>query len=189
MSINNESDGSNGDLFSEWKMSRDILTEYDGFLNDLRKYGFTFLTALLAAESVLVPTTYTNSNEIVTGTVLPNPVKVAILGVNLLLIVLLRLLDRNYQVFQDAAATRALVLERTLNLELTEIIKLRYNSGHLRMWVTGLYFAFVIGVTGLGWVVLYPNLNYMAALTVLSIIAFIFVGVIFGRRVSAVPVW
>ena len=101
-----------------------MLTEYDGFLNDLRKYGFTFLTALLAAESVLVPTIYSKSG-IAAGTVLPNSVKVAVLVINLLLIILLRLLDRNYQVFEDAANGRGLRSERSLNLGLTEIVKLR----------------------------------------------------------------
>jgi hypothetical protein len=174
---------SNANLFSEWTTSRDMLTEYDGFLNDLRKYGFSFLTALLAAESVLVPTVLSKSG-VAEGTVLPNSVKVAVLGINLLLIILLRLLDRNYQVFQDAAATRALVLERTLNLELTEIITLRYKGCHLRRSITGLYVAFVAGVYGLGWAVLWPDWGYIAVLSGFSILAFIFIEIIIGKRIS-----
>ena len=154
----------------------------------MRKYGFTFLTALLAAESVLVPTIYSKSG-IAAGTVLPNSVKVAVLVINLLLIILLRLLDRNYQVFEDAATTRALVLERSLNLELTEIIKLRYDRCHVRRYVTYLYVAFVAGVYGLGWVVLYPDWLSIVVLSGFSATAFIFVGLIFGRGVSVVYPW
>lgn len=173
---------SDKNLFSEWTTARDILTEYDGMLHDLRKYGFSFLTALLAAESVLVPTIVSKSG-VEGGTVLPNSVKVAVLVVNFLLIILLRLLDRNYEVFQDAAATRALVLEKKLNLELTEIISVRYNGSHVRSYITGLYAAFVLGVYGIGWVVLSPDWLSIEILTAFFVVSIFFVAFVFGQQV------
>jgi len=41
--------------FKEWEVARNVLKEFDDRIHDLRKYGFSFLTALLAAEALLIP--------------------------------------------------------------------------------------------------------------------------------------
>jgi hypothetical protein len=129
----------------------------------LRKYGFSFLTALLSAESILIPSI---PSLVASGTAIPDTIKCTVLIVNLMLIILLRLMDRNYQVFQSAAATRALVLERTLNFELTEVISQRYDDNHVRQYVTVLYGAFTLGVLFLGLSVLNSNYILMEILAV-----------------------
>ena len=107
----------NTNHMEEWKQARDVIKSYDEHLHDLRKYGFSFLTALLAAGAILTPAIVESTEAQV-----PNVVKFAVFSVTLLLIAALHLLDRNYRVFQEAAVTRALVLERRLNIELSEVI-------------------------------------------------------------------
>jgi hypothetical protein len=139
----------------EWKVSREVLASFDDRLDNLRKYGFTFLTALLAADSILLPASAPAiaNSTLANTTPLPDPIKLAVLIVNLLLIVALQFIDRNYQVFLRAAASRATVLERILNLELTDVISQRYNFSHVGYYMTCVYFAFVFGVGILGYAI------------------------------------
>ena len=171
MASDKNDDNGNANFLKEWETARNILKDFDAHLHDLRKYGFSFLTALLAAESLLIPTWLPSSNS----TVLPEHIKVAVLLVDLILIVALQLIDRNYVVFQRAAATRAKVLERILNLELTEVISQRYTKTHVQSYVTGVYAFFTLGVSVLGAAVLYPNYIYIAFLGLVAIIAQILV--------------
>jgi hypothetical protein len=152
-------------LLNEWNTARGILKDTDEHLHDLRKYGFTFVTALLTAESFLIPS---KSPDPISGTILPPEIKIAVLGVTLVLIIALQLMDRYYQVLQDAAATRALVLERALNLELTEVITLRFNRYHVKRYAIAIYGLFVFGVVVLGWAVLFPIWYLMAILLVVA---------------------
>lgn len=135
--------------FKEWQKARDILKEFDDRLHDLRKYGFTFLTALLTGSTILFESWLTEGPS-GQGTPLPDYVKLAILIVTMGLIVTLYMNDRNYRVFQKAAATRATVLERKLNLELTEVIAQRYELHNVHLFVRLIYTAFTIGVFILG---------------------------------------
>jgi hypothetical protein len=174
------SDNGNGSFTDEWKACRGILGDYDGRLHELRKYGFSFLTALLSAESILIPSI---PSLVASGKVLPDSIKCTVLIVNLMLIVLLRLMDRNYQVFQSAAASRALVRERTLNFELTEVISQRYDDNYVRQYVTVLYGAFTGGVLFLGLSVLDLNYLFMGILGVAWGVA-LFLILILGRHVK-----
>lgn len=150
----------------EWKVARSVLASFDGSLHDLRKYGFSFVTALLAAESILVP----GPVAIASGKeALPPLIKLCVFAVTLLLIDALQLIDKNYQVIQEAAADRALVLERELNLELSEVISDRYKGVHFRVFA--LYFALTLGVLYLGSLVLYPDYLYVGVLVVLEMIS------------------
>ena len=135
---------------TEWQSARDLLTAYDNNLHDLRKFGFTFLTGLLAAESILLPSTSTSSTG---STGLPEYVKLGVFLVTLLLVFTLHLIDENYLVFEQAASTRALVLERELNLELTEVIGNRYQREKVGTRVLWVYLLFVFGVFLLGYFV------------------------------------
>jgi len=58
---------------------------------------------------------------------LPDTVKLSVLGATLLLLAAVEVLDSNYRVLQQAVASRAVVLERMLNIELTEDIGSRYT--------------------------------------------------------------
>jgi hypothetical protein len=138
---------------TEWGNARSLLSSYDNNLHDLRKYGFTFLTALLTAESILLP-----SQTSATGpSGLPNYVKLGVFLVTLLLIYVLHLIDQNYLVFEQAANTRAIVLERELNIELSEIIADRYERTRVRTRVEWVYVLFALGVWVLGVFVFTPD--------------------------------
>jgi hypothetical protein len=147
---------------SEWQTARSLLAAYDNNLHDLRKFGFTFLTGLLAAESILLPSTTTPGGS--SG--LPDYLKLGVFFVTLLLIFALHLIDENYLVFEDAASTRALVLERELNLELTEIVGDRYQKGEVRKHVLWVYYLFAFGVLLLGIFVFAGDFLYDAILGV-----------------------
>jgi hypothetical protein len=154
----------------EWQTARDVLQKFDDRIADLRKYGFSFVTALLTAQSLLVPLVVKDTG--VTG--VPDMVKFGVIAVTLLLVVTLRLLEKNYQLFQAAAAVRALILERRLNLELTETISQRYKDDHVALSVIGVYIGFAVGVGAVGGFILLPNyvlITYLIVLTALMIVA------------------
>jgi hypothetical protein len=147
----------------EWKKARDILQFFDGKLHDLRKYGFSFVTALLTVEGILLLRSG--------GVTMSDSAKVAVFGVTMLLILALHLIDQNYKFYQRAANMRALVLERKLNLELSEIITDRYKAKDINKRVLLLYIVFIVGVLCLGGVALYPNLLYIAGLSAIALAA------------------
>lgn len=136
----------------EWEKTRDSLQFFDDKLHDLRKYGFSFVTALSAAGSILAPIVISDASTSVLG-----HVKLAVFIVTLMLICALYLFDKNYRVMQQAVATRSLILEKLLNLELSETITIRYWMDKIRTNVVYLYVFFILGVAVLGGVVLYPD--------------------------------
>jgi len=138
--------------------------KFDDRILDLRKIGFTFLTALLAADAIIFQTT------ILGDIALTELVKLAVLAVNMLLIVTLLVNDRNYQVFQKAAATRANILERNLNLELTEVITQRHQAKNVRLLVMAIYMAFTVGVFVLGLVTI-SSLLIRVGLAIVFVVA------------------
>lgn len=146
----------------EWEIARSVVKGFDELRHDLRKYGFTFIAALLTAESILIPLSLAEA----AGKVgVPDGIKLAVMSVTLLLIVAVRLIERNYQLLQAAAAQRALVLERKLNLELTETIMHRYKLGEVWKYEFVLYIAFTLGTLLLGLSILFPSLIFMVFLT------------------------
>ena len=155
----------------EWKQARYVLKSYAERLHDLRKYGFSFLTALLAAGAILTP-----AIEKSTESSVPNEVKFAVFTVTLLLIAALHLLDRYYRFIQEAADARALILERKLNIELSEVITVRYRTNKISTLVFVVYLLFIIGVVLLGVFVLHPEWGLY---TILAIFAFITTGIPF----------
>ncbi len=105
----------NANFMKEWETARAVLAGFDTHLHDLRKYGFSLITAFLATNAIIFQT------KIFTIELTDN-IKLAILGVTLLLIFTLSMIDQTYRVFLRAAADRAKILERSLNLHLTEVI-------------------------------------------------------------------
>jgi hypothetical protein len=149
----------------EWKVARNTLKEFDDRTHDLRKFGFSFLTALLTAESILIPGPLAESLGKVA---LPGAVRLCILLVTLLFILAISLIERNYQLFIKAIVQRALVLEPTLNIELSEIITNRYREGRAQHWRDGLYALFVFVVLVLGYAILMPDLPLFLVLVFFS---------------------
>jgi hypothetical protein len=147
------SEDADNHFLKEWETSRDVLKTFDDRLHDLRKYGFSFITALLTGSTILF-TTYIVEPSNDSGELFPESIKAIILGVTLLLIFGLYTLDRNYRVFQKAASTRANVLERVLNIELSQVITERYRTKRIHNFVTALYLLFILGVCLLGLAVL-----------------------------------
>ncbi len=139
----------------EWDTIRTLLEKFDDRIQDLRKLGFTFITALLTAQSLLLPDSSKFSSS--STTPLPTPIKLMVIMVTLCLIVALRLIERNYDLFERAAVTRGLVIERRLNLELTEIISDRARSDHFSWYVTAAYAFFAITAGTVGYFVVIPT--------------------------------
>jgi hypothetical protein len=160
-----QSSDSNSLAFEEWKKCRNLLKDFDDREYDLRKYGFTFLVALLTADSILLPAGSS------TNPAVPEDVKAAVLFATVILIIAVRSLDQYFQEFKRAAATRATVLERILNLELTEIITLRYEAKHVSRYITVLYALFILGIFALGFKILssdFPIFLLLGIVTVLG---------------------
>lgn len=143
---------------AEWSSCRDAISKFDDRLDSVRKLGFTFITVLFTANSLL--------GQIVgnfSGAVLGNNVKLAIFGAILLLIVGIRLIDSIYRTFQGAISVRARVLEVRLNLELTETISERYGHGRTSWFIEALYYVFCAAVFLIGSVALSPTTNTFQA--------------------------
>lgn len=150
----------------EWKRAQDVLHFFDDKLHDLRKYGFTFVTVLLTAEGILIPKI---------GVDVDNQIKFGIFLVTLLLILALHLIDQNYRVFLRAANMRALVLERELNLELSDTITDRHKAENVNRNVTILYILFIFAVLlsscfSIKPMSVYPNWLYCAALGAVALV-------------------
>jgi hypothetical protein len=97
-------------------------------------------------------------------------VKFGVRVVTLLLIVTLRFFERTYELFQQAASTRARVLERILNVEITDTITSRYHSGHVREWITLVYVSFSLGVGTLGFFIVPKYVVWVVGSTVATIV-------------------
>lgn len=112
-------------LLKEWSKARNTLSAFDDRLDALRKYGFGLVTALITADAFLLPGTVSSTSA------LPDRVKFSVLGATLLLLAAVEILDRNYRVVQQAVASRAVVIEAALNMELTDDIGRRYDEAGL----------------------------------------------------------
>jgi len=147
--------------FEEWLEARHTIGRFDDNLHDLRKYGFSFITALLTADAIL---TGPGSTTFPTA---PGYLKLSILLVTLGLYVSLRQLDQHYRLFQQAASRRAIILERRLNVELTEEITHYYglSTPEIHWWlnVHRFYVGFLLLTTGLGLAILYNGTDILSS--------------------------
>ena len=162
----------NSRLLDEWKETRGLISKLDDTLSGLRKYGFSFITALLAADSILGQAT---SNA--TVTIMPE-VKLAIFATTLILVAGLFATDNFYSVVQKGAAERAREIENHFNKTsplLTHIISKFYRSRYLWLYVDGLYFCFVLAAETLGMIVLYPNYTLILFMTIATALTLLFV--------------
>ena len=127
--------------FEEWKQCVDLLDKFEDRLDAVRKYGFTFIAGLLSADALLGQ---------VSGTVIAPSTKLVVVWIAAFLLLILRVLDRNYQLFQSAIGSRARSLERELGMGLELSIIEKYVA--LKMWrfTNALYYGFEFLVLLLG---------------------------------------
>jgi hypothetical protein len=159
MAQNEPTDDYQSRLMQEWSAARDVLKTFDDRIHDLRKYGFTFITGLISVQGFLLPFIPSAGNAASSATAtgssgIPDDVKFGVLIATTILIVVLRWFDGNYQGFQYGAAIRAKIIERFLNLELTDEISTSYEVQKLWFPKIVLYFGFEAAVVGLAWALL-----------------------------------
>jgi len=117
-------------LIEEWKEARSTIARFDSNVFDLRKYGFTFITGLLTADGFL-STKLGNSDTshgIIQATILAN----------VILTMVLQFYENTYLYWQKAAIIRSELIEKKLNIELTE------NISFLGKRTKTKYFGFVL---------------------------------------------
>jgi hypothetical protein len=135
---------SNGHLLEEWQEARSVIARFDNILHDLRKFGFSFITAIIAADSVIGQATGI-------GSLIVTPrVKVAIVLSTVVLVVSLYTLDRFSRAIQYGAELRALKIEKKLDMELTQKIKDLYEKEGAGNFVDVLYGGFILAAVVLG---------------------------------------
>jgi hypothetical protein len=165
----------------EWKAARQVISDTEGELADLRKYGATFLAGLLTAQGIVeIPLMGA------TGYV-PPLVKLVIVLSSQLLVCALFVLERPLRLIGRTAAHRAIVLEVQLNLGLTKEISASYRIHRPWNYIDGAYSVYLVAAGALGFFVLNP-VSVMIGLPTLidvsaTIVSFVFVWV-FGLRGS-----
>lgn len=127
----------------EWQTTRELLFRLDRLVHDIRRYGFSFVAALLTAQAILVP-----SSELTSWG------KTAVLIITLILILAIAFFEKYYHLLQEAAAQRALILELELNLGLTGTIQDQFNTEKIRKYEIFIYLSLIAGTIILGWTVL-----------------------------------
>jgi len=155
---------------SEWTAARATVERFDGYLNDLRKYGFTLVTGLLAV------TGYLSSSP---ATALSPSVKLGVSAAILVLVVTLSILDSLYSSFQRGAVTRAQILEGFLNIDLTSAIAYYVAAGRFRSHFLWVYAAFATSTFVLGASVLWGDPLQLLVMMVAYAIALVLI-VVFG---------
>jgi len=163
---------------SEWQTARDTMKAFDDRTHDLWKYGFGFITALLAAQSLLIPslTSGGTSGGVINTSAIPDVAKLGVLVVTLALVVLLRQVEKVYSLYKSATNTRALILERKLNIELSGTITSRYSRYHISRRINMFYFGFAFADAFLGTFILQSTLNII----ILWVSAVVAVGFVYG---------
>lgn len=169
----------------EWKTAREVLRQFDDRIHELRKHGFTVVTTLLTINSFLLTASIVPAPSGGTES-LPDLTKVAVVGAVMVLVVGLRYMERNYQMFNQAAATRARILERCLNLELTEKISDWKRSG--KMWpADAVYFLFAVAASVLGLATVSSSL-FRSVLLLLLLVVFVVLSIM-ARFLKLTPGW
>lgn len=134
----------NEDYDKEWEQCLASTTKFDGYLVDLRKYGFSLLTGLTAGSSFL-------------GFAPPSQLlQIGVIIVTMILVVVLYWVDVYYQnlLFGSVLRTRFLELFR-LNRGLSNYISALAGTRNLSNTVPLLYGGFIVGLLVLGMIVVF----------------------------------
>jgi hypothetical protein len=103
----------NSEWQEEWKRARDIIEKCDERTHETRKLGFTFVSTLLSTETLVW---YKAPGSLAPG------VGFALLLVVLGILFAVRILEKQTQLIQSSAATRARTLELLSSIELTDVL-------------------------------------------------------------------
>lgn len=133
---------------AEWTEARSIVSKMDDTISGLRKYGFSFITALLAADSILGQPAAMASYSI------SPPVKFAVLLSTLVLVYALYATDRFYRIIQTGASYDAERVESKLEMGLTWTIGRTYSGLGARYFVELIYGLFAFATAVLGYLIL-----------------------------------
>jgi hypothetical protein len=114
------------DPVQEWQECRVTAGRFDGYLEDTRKYGFTLVTLLLAANAVVVPAAVRPAAAIMV----------------LALLLALFMIDNFYWVMLKAAVKRAIALEGAG--QISSVLKKRATDSHVTELVLAFYGLFVL---------------------------------------------
>jgi hypothetical protein len=133
-------------LFKEWAECRATIARLDTILVDLRKVGFSFITALLTASSFL-------SLVDPKSAAAPTPMRAAAFIAIMVLIALLFAVDSYYQILLSGAVERALDLEVKTHppLRLSKYLSINIQHTWATVVTLVLYLALLVtaGVLGL----------------------------------------
>jgi hypothetical protein len=144
----NNSEGKNApqseDYDTEWKSCLESTTKFDGYLVDLRKYGFSLLTGLTAGSSFL-------------GFASPSQIlQIGVIIVTMILVVVLYWVDVYYQNLLYGSVLRSRFLELfRLNRGLSNYISALAGTSTLHNTLYLLYGGFIIGLGVLGMIVIF----------------------------------
>ncbi len=168
--MSNVTDPVDARLFDEWKEARRQITMLDDTLAGLRKYGFSFITALLAADSILGQAT-------INATIIISPeIKFAVFLSTLVLVAGLYATDNFYGVVQKGAAARARQIENHFGKGgLTETISKFYAQRFLWLYIEFLYATFALAAEVLALIVLYPSPFLITLMTFATIATLLFI--------------
>lgn len=145
----------------EWTKVRELLYQYDDRIHDVRKYGFSFVTALLTAQALILPNT---SSDVASA-----EIKGVIIFITLLLILALAFFEKSYHLIQEAAAQRGLILEIILNLNLTETLSYQFHNKKVRRYEFSVYIIFVITTIVFGAFIVPDNYLFLDFLAGISL--------------------
>lgn len=155
---------SNGNALEEWQEARSVIARFDNNLHDLRKYGFSFITAVIAADSVI-------GQASGIGSLIVTPrVKVAIVLTTIVLITALYTIDRFTRSVQYGAELRAMEIEKTLGIGLTTKIREIGNKERAGAFTDGLYYSFIFAATVLGIALVWPD-SLLESFLVIALVA------------------
>jgi 5'-nucleotidase (lipoprotein e(P4) family) len=123
-------------LPAEWARGRDAIDKCDERIDGIRKQGLTFLTGLLTAQAVVGATGWVKEGSGRTA------VSFAVLAFSLVVVLAVRLFEKQNQVLQAAVAARCLVIESYLTAELTDTITDRHTRQRWPLLTFLLYLSF-----------------------------------------------
>jgi hypothetical protein len=125
----------------EWQECRTTTARFDGYLADIRKYGFTLFTALLTANALIVDK----------NTAVDRPAASIVVMV---LVFALFMLDNYYWVVLRAAVERSRQLEKNelkgFGTQLSTVIGSRVAEAHATDLILAVYVLFVLVAAGIG---------------------------------------
>jgi hypothetical protein len=163
---------SNGNALVEWKEARSVIARFDKSLQDLRKYGFSFVTAVMAADSVIGQATGT-------GPLIVTPrVKFAIILATMVLVIALYTIDRFSRSIQYGAQLRAIEIEKNLDIGLTTKINDIGCKEKAGAFTDGLYYLFILAATVLGIALVWSNVLLESFLLIALVAAWAYVGLL-----------